>query len=68
MESVDARSSELGVEDITPNDVERGYYCTKLVDHLELRALHVLTSFHPKNQTWLAVAGSMEVVHDVFFF
>lgn len=68
MELVDGRSREFNVEDITPNDVEWGYYYPELVDHLELRALDVLTSFRPKNQTQLAVVGDMEVVHDVNFF
>jgi hypothetical protein len=68
MELVDAHSSELRVEDITPNDVERGYYFPRLVDHLELKALDVLTSFRPENETHLAVVSSMEVVHDVSSF
>jgi hypothetical protein len=53
MELVNVRSSELGVEDTTPNDVERAYYCLGLVDHLELRPLDVLTSFHHENETRL---------------
>jgi hypothetical protein len=68
MELVDVRFSELSVEDITPNDVERGYYYPELVDYLELRALDVLTSFPLKNETRLVVVGHMEVVHDVNSF
>ncbi len=68
MELIDAWSNEPGVEGITPNDVEWGYYCLELVDHLELRALDVLTSFPLQNETWLVVAGRMEVVHDVNSF
>jgi hypothetical protein len=33
MELVDAHSSEPDVEDVTPHDVEWGYYCPGLVDH-----------------------------------
>jgi hypothetical protein len=51
MELIDAWSNEPGVEGITPNDVEWGYYCLELVDHLELRALDVLTSFPLQNET-----------------
>jgi hypothetical protein len=43
MELVEARSWEPNVEDVTPNDVERGYYYI-LVDHLELRPFDVSTS------------------------
>ncbi len=46
-ESVDVCSSEPGVEDATPNDVEWGYYCLGLVDHSELKPFDVLTSFRP---------------------
>ncbi len=51
MESVDAHSSEPGVEDATLNDVEGGYYCHRLVDHLELRPFDVSTSSRPKVET-----------------
>jgi hypothetical protein len=51
---VDACSSELDVEDATRNDVEGGYYCSRLVDHSELKPIDVSTSFHPKNETRLA--------------
>jgi hypothetical protein len=51
MELVDVCSNEPGVEDATPNDVKRGYYCIGLVDHLELRPFDVSTSSHLENET-----------------
>jgi hypothetical protein len=65
MGSIDACSNEPNVEDTTPNDVEGGYYCPRLVDHSELKPLNVSTSFHPKNETQLVIAGGMEALHDV---
>jgi hypothetical protein len=65
MESVDVCSSEPNVEDVALNDVEGGYHCHRLVDHLELKPFDVSTSFHPKVETRLAVASGMEGWHDV---
>jgi len=67
MGSVDACSSEPSVEDATPNDVEGGYYCPSLVDHLELKPFDVLTSSHPKNEMRLAVVSGTKALHDVGF-
>ncbi len=44
MELVDAHFNETDVEDATPNDVEEGYYCPRLGDHLESKPLDILTS------------------------
>jgi hypothetical protein len=44
MELIEARSCKPDVEDVTPNDVEWGYYCLRLVDDLELRPFDVSTS------------------------
>jgi hypothetical protein len=65
MELVDACSSELDVEDATPNDVEWGYYCPRLVDHSKLKPIEVLTSFSPEIETQLAIVGGVEALHDV---
>jgi hypothetical protein len=68
MELLNVRSSELGVEDTTPNDVEQGYYCLGLVDHLELRPFDVLTSSHLENETRLTAIGGVKALHDVGSF
>jgi hypothetical protein len=65
MESNDVCFNKLGVEDTTPNDVEWGYYCPKLMDHLELKPLEVSTSYGPKIEMQLAVVGGLEALHDV---
>jgi hypothetical protein len=65
MELVDAHSGEVNVEDVAPNDVERGYYYPRLVDHSKLRPLEVLTSFCPKIEMQLATTNGVEVLHDV---
>jgi hypothetical protein len=36
MESIDAHSNELDVENITLHDVKLVYYCFELVEHWEL--------------------------------
>jgi hypothetical protein len=51
MELLNVHSSELNVEDVAPNDEERGYCCLGLVDHSELKPLDVLTSFCLQNET-----------------
>jgi len=51
MKLVDVRSNALGVEDITLHDVELGYFCLRLVDHLEVNPFHVFTSPCAKNET-----------------
>jgi hypothetical protein len=51
MELIDVHSNEPNVENATPNDVEQGYYCLGLVDHLELRPFNVLTSSYLENET-----------------
>jgi hypothetical protein len=48
MESIDVHSNEPGVEDVAPNDVKQGYYCPRLMGHLELRPLDVSTTSNPK--------------------
>jgi hypothetical protein len=68
MESINPHSSEPSVEDATPNDVKWGYHFLGLVDHLKLRPFDVLTSFHPKNETQLAVVGGTKALHDVGSF
>jgi hypothetical protein len=65
MESVDVYSSELDVENAALNDVKGGYYCRKLVDHLELKPYDVCTSSHPEVETQLVIASGMEGSHDV---
>jgi hypothetical protein len=45
MELVEVHSWGSDVEDVTPNDVKWGYYCPRLVDHLELMPFEVSTSF-----------------------
>jgi hypothetical protein len=65
MESVNARSNELSVEDVTPIDVKWRYYCPRLVDHLELRPLDVLTSSSLEIEMWLAAVGAAKALHVV---
>jgi hypothetical protein len=65
MQSVDVCFGEPDVEDVTPNDVEQGYYCPRLLDHSELKPLEVSTSSGPKIEMQLVVASGMEVLHDV---
>jgi hypothetical protein len=65
MEAIDVCSSEPNFEDATPNDVEQGYYCSRLVDHLKLRPLDVSTSSRLENEMQLAVASGAKGVHDV---
>ncbi len=65
MESVDVRFSKPSVVDTTPNDVEWGYYCPKLVDHLELKPLKVSTSSSPKIETQFAIVGGVEALPNV---
>jgi len=65
MELVNACSSEPGVEDVTPNDVEHVYYYPRLVDHLEMKPIEISTSFSPKIETQLATASGIETLHDV---
>jgi hypothetical protein len=65
MELVDVHFGEPDVEDVTPNDVDWGYYCPRLVDHLELRPFEVLTSSCPKIEMRLVAASGAEALHDV---
>jgi hypothetical protein len=65
MELVNACSSEPGVEDVAPNDVEHVYYYPRLVDHLEMKPIEISTSFSPKIETQLATASGIETLHDV---
>lgn len=65
MESVDVFFSKPNVEDVTPNDIEKGYYCPRLVDHLELRPLEISTSSSLEIETRLAIIGGVEALHDV---
>jgi hypothetical protein len=51
MELVDVCFSKPGVAYTSLNDVERGYYCPELVDHLELRPFEVLMSSSPEIET-----------------
>jgi hypothetical protein len=64
MESIDVHFNEPGVEDVTPNDIEQGYYCPRLMGHLELRPLDVSTISNPKIETQLVVVA----LHDVGLF
>jgi len=61
----DVHYSEPDVEDVALNDVKWGYYCPKLVDHLELRPLEVSTSSHPKIEMQLVAASGVKALHDV---
>jgi hypothetical protein len=44
MELVSVCSNALNVEDVTLHDVEPRYFCPRLVEHLEVKPLHVFTS------------------------
>jgi hypothetical protein len=63
MELINVHSSEPDVEDVTLNDVERGYYCFRLVDHSELRPFDVSTSSHLENETQLGATGGAKTLH-----
>jgi hypothetical protein len=65
MELVEVHPNEPNVEDSTLNDVEQGYYCPRLVDHLELRSLDVSTSSSLKIEMRLGAFGGLEALHDV---
>lgn len=68
MESIDVHSSALNVKDVTPHDVELGYYCPRPVDHLEVNPFHILTSYCAKNEMQLARVGGAKAMHDVGSF
>jgi hypothetical protein len=65
MELVEAHSWGPDVEDVTPNDVKWGYYCRRLVDHLQLRPFDVLTSSGLEIEMRLVIIGNVETLHDV---
>jgi hypothetical protein len=65
MELIDVRSNEPNVEDAALNDVEWRYYCFRLVDHLKLKPLDVLTSSCLENEIQLAIASGPKTMHDV---
>jgi hypothetical protein len=51
MKLIDVRSNALGVEDVASHDVELGYFCPGLVEHLKVNPLHVFTSPCAENET-----------------